>query len=43
MACGKFLDINMLDHIIVASETGKMLSVKTEGLLPTFLDRDRER
>ena len=31
MACGEFLDIKMLDHIIVAGESGKMLSMKAEG------------
>lgn len=43
MACGEFLDIKMLDHIIVAGETGKMLSMKSEGLMPTFPGRDMER
>ena len=33
MRCGKLLDIKMLDHIIVAGETGKMTSFRTEGLL----------
>ena len=43
MACGEFLDIKMLDHIIVAGETGKMLSMKSEGLMPTIPGRDMER
>lgn len=43
MACGEFLDIKMLDHIIVAGETGEMLSMKSEGLMPTFPGRDMER
>lgn len=43
MACGEFLDIKMLDHIIVAGETGKMLSMKAEGMMPTFPGRDIER
>lgn len=43
MACGEFLDIKMLDHIIVAGETGKMLSMKSEGLMPTFPNRDMVR
>ena len=43
MACGEFLDIKMLDHIIVAGETGEMLSMKYEGLMPTFPGRDMER
>lgn len=43
MACGEFLDIKMLDHIIVAGETGKMLSMKAEGLMPSIPGRDMER
>lgn len=43
MACGEFLDIKMLDHIIVAGETGEMLSMKAEGLMPTIPGRDMER
>ena len=43
MACGEFLDIKMLNHIIVAGETGEMLSMKSEGLMPTFPGRDMER
>lgn len=43
MACGEFLDIKMLDHIIVAGETGKILSMKSEGLMPTFPNRDMVR
>ena len=43
IACGEFLDIKMLDHIIVAGETGKMLSMKSEGLMPTIPGRDMER
>lgn len=43
MTCGEFLDIKMLDHIIVAGETGKMLSMKSEGLMPTPHRRDMER
>ena len=43
MAFGEFLDIKMLDHIIVAGETGKMLSMKSEGLMPTIPGRDMER
>ena len=33
MTCGKYMDINMLDHIIVAGETGEMFSFKGEGLM----------
>lgn len=31
--CGRLLNINMMDHIIVAGETGEILSFKAEGLL----------
>ena len=31
--CGDLLDIRMLDHIIVAGETGEMLSFRQEGLM----------
>lgn len=31
--CGRLLDIAMMDHIIVAGETGKMYSFKQEGVL----------
>ncbi len=40
MACGEFLDIKMLDHIIVAGETGEMLSMKSEGMLPSIHQKD---
>ena len=33
MECGKLLDIKMLDHIIVAGESGKLTSFRAEGLL----------
>ena len=33
MTCGKYMDIKMLDHIIVAGETGEMFSFKGEGLM----------
>ena len=33
MICGKYMDIKMLDHIIVAGETGEMFSFKGEGLM----------
>ena len=33
------MDINMLDHIIVAGETGEMISFKAEGLM----DRGRSQ
>lgn len=32
-AVGKLVDINMLDHIIVAGESGKLTSFRAEGLL----------
>lgn len=31
--CGRLMDIRMMDHIIVAGETGEMFSFKQEGLL----------
>lgn len=34
------LDIRMLDHIIVAGKTGKMLSVKAEDMLPNIRQKD---
>lgn len=40
MECGKMMDIRMLDHIIVAGETGEMTSFKSQGLLDQ-LDRGR--
>ena len=33
MHCGKLLDIRMLDHVIVAAESGRMYSFKEEGVL----------
>lgn len=41
--CGEILDIRMLDHIIVAGETGKMLSMKAEGSMPDIRQKDWER
>lgn len=32
--CARLMDIRMLDHIIVAGETGELFSFKSEGLLP---------
>lgn len=43
MACGEFLDIKMLDHIIVAGETGDMLSMKSEGMMLAVHQRNWER
>lgn len=43
MKCGEILDIRMLDHIIVAGETGEMLSMKKEGMMPDLHARDWER
>ena len=33
LGCSELLGVKMLDHIIVAGETGKMYSFKTEGEL----------
>lgn len=38
--CGDLLDIRMLDHIIVAGETGEMLSFRQEGLMDHLQLRD---
>lgn len=38
--CGDLLDIRMLDHIIVAGETGEMLSFRQEGLMDHLHLRD---
>jgi DNA repair protein RadC len=32
--CARLMDIRMLDHIIIAGETGELFSFKSEGLLP---------
>lgn len=42
--CAKLMDIRMLDHIIIAGETGEMFSFQSEGLLPkTRAIKERER
>lgn len=41
MECGKMLDITMMDHIIVAGETGEMFSFKQEGLMDQLRFRER--
>ena len=33
LACAELLGVKMLDHIIIAGETGAMYSFKSEGLL----------
>ena len=33
LACSELLGVKMLDHIIIAGETGAMYSFKSEGLL----------
>ena len=45
MECGRLLDIAMMDHIIVAGETGEMYSFKQEGLFENLRQgyRDWER
>lgn len=40
MQCGDILDIKMLDHIIVAGESGRMLSFSSEGLLDEIRQKD---
>lgn len=39
--CGRMIDIKMLDHIIVAGETGQMMSFKSEGMMPQLDGRDQ--
>jgi len=39
--CGRMMDIKMLDHIIVAGETGQMMSFKSEGMMPQLDGRDQ--
>ena len=41
MECGKLLDIAMLDHIIIAGETGEMYSFRQEGLMDQLRFRER--
>ena len=41
MDCGRMLDIRMLDHVIVAAETGQMYSFKAEGVLDDIEDRSQ--
>lgn len=43
MRCGEILDIKMLDHVIVAGETGQSLSMSAEGMLPTIELKGWER
>ena len=38
MHCGKLLDIRMLDHVIVAAESGRMFSFRNEGILDQLDD-----
>lgn len=40
MECGRMLDIRMMDHIIVAGETGEMFSFKQEGILDQLVWKD---
>lgn len=39
--CGKMMDIRMLDHIIVAGESGQMMSFKQDGLMPQLDGRSQ--
>ena len=38
--CGRLLDIRLIDHIIVAGETGEMFSFKEEGLMDRLGGKD---
>ena len=40
MECGRLLDIRLIDHIIVAAETGEMFSFKEEGLIDRLCEKD---
>ena len=42
MDCGRMLDIRMLDHVIVAAESGQMYSFKAEGILDDLEERNQE-
>ena len=41
MDCGRMLDIRMLDHVIVAAESGQMYSFKAEGILDDLEERNQ--
>ncbi len=43
MSCGELLDIKMLDHIIIAGETGEMLSMQSAGMMPSPKPHSWER
>ena len=40
--CGRLLEIKMLDHMIVAGETGDMFSFKNEGLMDRLESRRQD-
>ena len=42
-SCGDLLGIKMLDHIIIGGENGQMLSMKSEGMMPTSNIKSLER
>ena len=41
MDCGRLLDIPLLDHIIVAGETGELYSFRQEGLMDQIRNNHR--
>lgn len=41
LACSELMGIAMLDHLIVAGETGEIYSFKSEGLLDQLRPRSR--
>ena len=41
LACADLMGISMLDHLVVAGETGDIYSFKSEGLLNQLRPRDR--
>lgn len=43
VSCGDLLGIKMLDHIIIGGENGQMLSMKSEGMMPTPNIKSLER
>ena len=40
LQCGRMMDIRLLDHVIVAAESGRMYSFRNEGILDQLDDRE---
>lgn len=43
MDCGKLLDIKMLDHLIVAAESGELRSMKAEGIFNNLQTKEHNQ